>query len=110
MNENTLLKQFTQYLEDMKRIYPNDWQDKCPKTIHQYIPLIGQYDELNATEDEYHLENPMDSKCTALNDTIDECCKRQDEFNDLLEIFNQKHKELELQLLDNKADQVLDEF
>lgn len=52
----------------------------------------------------------MDSKCTALNDTIDECCKRQDEFNDLLEIFNQKHKELELQLLDNKADQVLDEF
>lgn len=52
MNENTLLQQFTQYLEDMKRIYPDDWQEKCPKTIHQYIPLIGQYDELNATEDE----------------------------------------------------------
>lgn len=58
----------------------------------------------------YYLENPTDSKCTALNDTIDECRKRQDEFNDLLEIFKQKHKELELQLLDNKADQVLDDI
>lgn len=66
--------------------------------------------QLSMIRQTYHLENPMDSKCTALNDTIDECCKRQDEFNDLLEIFNQKHKELELQLLDNKADQVLDEF
>ena len=52
MNENTLLKQFTQYLEDVKHIYPDDWQEKCPKTIHQYIPLIGQYTELDATEDE----------------------------------------------------------
>lgn len=52
MEKNTLLQQFTQYIEDVQFIYPNDWQDKCPKTVHQYIPLINQYNELEATEDE----------------------------------------------------------
>ena len=52
MEKNTLLQQFTQYIEDVQFIYPNDWQDKCPKTVHQYLPLINQYNELEATEDE----------------------------------------------------------
>lgn len=77
MNETTLLQQFTQYLEDMKRIYPTDWQDKCPKTIHQYIPLIGQYDELNATEDENCqklYQAAIDEMETALNQYLAPMC------------------------------------
>ena len=48
------------------------------------------------------------SKYTETFDIIDNYNKRKQELTELLEIFSEKRKELELELLNNKADQALE--
>ena len=47
-------------------------------------------------------------KYTVLMDVVDEYNKRQKELEDIIWIFTQKQRQLKLELLNNKADQMLE--
>lgn len=47
-------------------------------------------------------------KYTVLIDAVDEYNKRQKELEDIIWIFTQKQRQLKLELLNNKADQMLE--
>ena len=49
------------------------------------------------------------NKYTAVHEVLEDCHKRENELDDVIWLFREKQKEMKLQLLNNKADQALEE-
>jgi hypothetical protein len=68
-------------------------------TLESIIYKLKKLRDMSATEMK---------KYTVLIDVVDEYNKRQKELEDIIWIFTQKQRQLKLELLNNKADQMLE--